>query len=206
MSYLIQDGAETIPDRDRMARDVAAIVGGSVEVEPGRYGHAKISIEGFSIAFYRQHGAKSARVRVSAWPPHSMTQRLPTHSRGPVDWPEMTVSAEKSGEQIAADVSRRILPQAREAFAALQTKLESLDTARASQVAAAEALQRAAPGVRISVSDDPNARIELSYWTEGGASVSGHVASDGGLYLERVRVPADSAAAVLAAICGKSAA
>lgn len=207
MSYLITESPygreEKRIDRAALARDVAAILGGTVEAEPGTYGTVRLTINGCYVGFHAEHGAKVNRVRVSAFPPHEMAQKVRASGFKHPDFPRITVDGTRDAAALAKDIACRVIEPARIAMGEMLASVESAGEARRNLDVLAAELCKSAPGVSVTFADADALEASL-YGTNGQTYFSGRMNRDGAVYVDRMgTLPPETARAVLGLLFSK---
>lgn len=188
---------------DLVAKALAEAWGAELgECEPGAYGMGRVLFPSGLVVYIRQDHRKFGNVSVTSGYP-KLDRTLSAHERP--TFPHASGSTSRGIATLAKDLKRRVVDAAAEPMAALDAKMASRADTRVALLAHMDALQAAAPGLRVSVAADlAHTHADIS-GQAGETYIRGTLYATGQITIERISgIPQAKALAVMAALSGEA--
>jgi hypothetical protein len=194
--YMVtQQWGEKRLDIHALASDLAPALGAQLVHDESEHYRGRLEIDGLRLCLSAVWGARSGRVKVSAYDPRA--DRL--HYRSDLQRiPSITLDATRPIDKLAGDIKRRLIEPARAIVDQVTLRLAQQAHDDAQLLAHAEALKARWPFLEVKIGAD---RAQI-YGRHNGGYFTGSMRADGGVRIERVDTQADRVPALLGVVFG----
>jgi hypothetical protein len=183
-------------NEQRISREFFAALAqalGATDLEQEGMGYARMKVGAVSLSFRQKGwGANATRMNGHAYAADNAASQRAYQAGRPVSFPEATFDPTRPLAVLVADIRRRLIDKSAPALASIAELAAAQDKRTNNLETHAAAYRARFPGLTVAV-DHSSARVH-------GLGISGTMASDGGLYFDRISVDADKAARIIAII------